>query len=127
MQREEQRKDDTEMKEKSRARDKGTNAGATRLAALGRLLVGDGLLLTHGRDDGDKEVLALIEVTLDLLAEIALRDLDVVLGRAVGGHEVEEILIDVDELVFVALHVRDVHVVRGGGDILLLDRQRGIV
>ena len=53
--------------------------GATRLAALGRLLVGDGLLFTHSRDDGDKEILALIKVALDLLANVVFRDTDVVL------------------------------------------------
>ena len=70
--------------------------GATRLAALGRFLVGDSLLLTHGRDDSDEQILALIEVGLDLLAKVALRKLDVVLGGTILGHEVEETVIDVD-------------------------------
>lgn len=64
--------------------------------ALGGLLDGDGLLLAHGGDDGDEEVLAVVEVGLDLLAELALGDLDVVLRVAVLGHEVEEAVIDVD-------------------------------
>ena len=54
------------------------------------------LLLAHGRDDGDKEVLALIEVALDLLAEVTLRQLDVVLGGTVLSHEVQETVVDVD-------------------------------
>ena len=84
----------TEIEEKKYTR-------ATRLTALGRLLEGDGLLLAHSGDDGDKEVLALVEVALNLLANVALRELDVVLGGAVGGHEVKETVIDVD------LQVRD--------------------
>lgn len=66
------------------------------LIALGRLLDGDGLLLTHGRDDRDKEILALVEVALNLLAEVAVGDLDIVLGSTVLGHQVEETVIDVN-------------------------------
>ena len=110
------------------------------LGALGGLLEGDSLLLTHGGDDGDEEVLAIIEIGLNLLAELAVRELDVVLGGAVLGHEVEEAVVDVDlsrverglrsrarrgrqgvtyELEFVTEDVRDIHVVGRGGDILL--------
>ena len=69
---------------------------AMRLAALGGFLVGYGLLLTHGRDDGDKQVLALVEIALDLLAKVAVRKLDIVLSGTVLGHEVEEAVVDVD-------------------------------
>ena len=79
-----------------RTRRMGDVTYKSRLRALGSLLVGDGLLLTHGGDDGDEEVLALVEVVLDLLAELAVGELDVVLGGAVLGHEVEETVVDVD-------------------------------
>jgi len=100
-----------------KSRRENTERGAIRLAALGRFFDGDGLLFTHGRDDGDKQVLALIKVGLDLLAQITLRDLDVVLGNTVLGHEVEETIVDVDELVFVTADVGDIHVVGGRTDI----------
>jgi len=64
---------------------------------FGGLLIGDASLLAHGRDDGDKEILALIKLGLQLLAELALRGLDVVLGGALSSHEGEEALIDVNE------------------------------
>lgn len=68
----------------------------TNLGALGRLLEGDGLLLAHGRNDRNEQILAVVEVGLDLLAHLTLRKLDVVLGGAILGHEVEEAIIDVD-------------------------------
>lgn len=68
----------------------------TNLGALGRLLEGDGLLLAHGRNDRNEQILAVVEVGLDLLAHLTLRKLDVVLGSAILGHEVEEAIIDVD-------------------------------
>ena len=79
----------TEIEEKKYTR-------ATRLTALGRLLEGDGLLLAHGRNDRDEQILAVVEVGLDLLAHVTLGELDIVLGGAVLGHEVEEAVIDVD-------------------------------
>jgi hypothetical protein len=54
------------------------------------------LFLVHGRDDGDENILAVIECALDLLADITLGDLDIVLGGTVVGHEVKETLVDVD-------------------------------
>lgn len=54
------------------------------------------LLLSHSADDSNKQVLALIEVSLDLLAEFVVGDLNIVLGGTVGGHEVEETIIDVN-------------------------------
>jgi len=78
------------------------------------------LLLAHGTDDRDKEILAIIETGLDFLAKIAFGDLDVVFGGAIGGHEVEETIIDVDELVFLTTDVGDIHIVGGGADIFQL-------
>lgn len=70
------------------------------VVALGSLLVRDGLLLAHGGDDGDEEVLTVIEAGGDLLADVALGDLDVVLGVAVVVHEVEVTVVDVDLVLF---------------------------
>ena len=78
-------------------REKIQSAGAIHLAAaLGRLLVRDGLLLAHSRDDGDEEILAFLKAGLDFLANVTLGDLDVVLGDTVVGHQVEETVVDVD-------------------------------
>ena len=79
----------TEIEEKKYTR-------ATRLTALGRLLVGDGLFFTHGGDNGNKEILAVVEVALDLLAEVTLGDTDIILGGTILSHQVEETVIDVD-------------------------------
>ncbi len=73
---------------------KGTYGSCLR--ALGSLLEGDSLLLAHGGDDSDKEVLAAVELILDLLAEVAIGQPDVVLGDTVLGHQVEEAVVDVD-------------------------------
>jgi len=54
---------------------------------------------------------------LDLRAEVAIGNTDVVLGGAIRGHEVKETVVDVDELEFVAVDVRNVHVVGGRRDI----------
>lgn len=67
-----------------------------KLSALGSLLDGDGLLLAHGGDNGDQQILAIIEVGMDLLAEITLGDLHIVLGGTISSHQVEEAIVDVD-------------------------------
>ena len=69
---------------------------AIHLTALGRLLEGDGLLLTHSRDDGDQQVLAIFEASGDLVTHLTLRDFDIVLGGTILSHQVEETVIDVD-------------------------------
>lgn len=84
------------------------------------LLYAEGVLLTHGGDDGDEEVLSVVKHLLDLVSELALWELDVVLRDALVGHEVEEAVVDVDELVFGAGDVGDVHVVGRGGEVLEL-------
>ena len=88
------------------------------LAALGSLLVGDGLLFAHGGDNGDEEVLAIVKGSSDFLSDLSLiRNLNVVLGNTIAVHQVEEIVVDVDQLVFSTGDVGDIHVVGGGGDI----------
>ena len=79
---------------KSRGIEKYTRA--TRLAALGRLLEGDGLLLAHGGDDSDKEILAVLKGSRDFRSDVTVRDLDVVLGVAILVHQVEETIVDID-------------------------------
>jgi len=90
------------------------------LTTLGGFLHGNGLLLAHSADDSDQEILAIIKASLDLLSKVAVRDLDIVLSSTVGGHEVKETVINVDELVFVTLDIGNVHVVGGGRDIFHL-------
>ena len=55
-------------------------------------LEGDGLLLTHGGDDGDADLLARLESGLDVGSDLTLGDLDVVLGGTVREHQVQETL-----------------------------------
>ena len=78
------------------------------------------MLLTHSGNNGDDELLALVEVSLQRLANVRVRDLNVVLGGTVGVHEGEETVIDVEESVFSPGDVGNVHVVGGGGEILEL-------
>ncbi len=59
---------------------------------LGSLLEGDASLLAHGSDDGDSDLLTVVEGVLDVFTEGTLGDFDVVLGGTVGEHEVEEAL-----------------------------------
>lgn len=54
------------------------------------------LLLVHSADNGDKEILAIIKASLDVLAKVTLGDLDIVLSGTIGVHEVEETVINVD-------------------------------
>jgi hypothetical protein len=54
------------------------------------------LLLAHGADNGDQEILAIIKGGLDVLAKVTLGDLDIVLSGTIGVHEVKETVINVD-------------------------------
>jgi len=58
--------------------------------------IGKASLLVHGLGDGDVNFLSIVEVCLNFLAELAFRDLDVVLGRPFSSHQAEEIVIDID-------------------------------
>lgn len=90
------------------------------LVALWSLLVGNGSLLTHGRDDRDNQVLALVEVGLDLVTNLALRHLDIVLGVTVSGHQGQETVVDVQQLVVLSGDVWHLHVVGRWRQILQL-------
>lgn len=87
---------------------------------LGGLLVGDAGLLAHGGDDGDEELLALVELITDLGADITIGDLDIILGVTLSGQQVEEVIIDVQQGVLNTGDVGDIHVVGGGRQILEL-------
>lgn len=92
------------------------------LLALGSILERKTVLLTHSGNNGDHEVLAVIESSLDLLTKITIGNTDIVLGVTIVGHEVEETVVNVDELVLVTLDVGDVHVVGGRRNVFVLLR-----
>ena len=79
-----------------RCEKKAKQKKATRLTTLWRFLVGDSLLFTHSGDDGDEEILALVKVGLDQLAELAVGNLDIVLRGAILSHQVQEAVINVN-------------------------------
>jgi hypothetical protein len=54
------------------------------------------LFLAHSANDGDQEIFSIVKVGLDLFAEIALGDFDVVFSDAILGHEVEKTVIDIN-------------------------------
>ena len=58
------------------------------------------LLLSHGRDDGDEQVLSIVETALDLFAELSVGDTNVVLRDAILGHEVKETIVNIDLIKF---------------------------
>lgn len=59
------------------------------------------LLLTHSTDNCDQQILALIKSTRNLVAHFTLRHSDIVLGRAISSHQVQEAIIDVDLIYYV--------------------------
>lgn len=83
-------------------------------------------LLSHRLEHRHDELLAVVKVLLDLLGELlgvvgALGQREVVLGVARVVHERDEaVLRDVEQRVVLARDVRDVAVVRGGGQLLVL-------
>lgn len=88
----------------------------------GSLLGVNGSLLTHGGKDGDVGVLLLDLVELvDLVTNIAIGDLDIILGVTVIAHQREVAIVrDVQKLVLAASNVGDVHVVGGRAQLLKL-------
>lgn len=54
------------------------------------------LFLTHSTDDSNKEVLPIFEISLDLLANVTLRKLDVVFRTPVRRHKVQVTVIYID-------------------------------
>lgn len=84
------------------------------------------MLLLHGRDDGDHEVLAVLKVVGDLVTKFTLRHLHIVLRRAIVRHQVQVAVVDVDELVLTTGHVRHIHVVRRGRDVFVLTTREDV-
>jgi hypothetical protein len=63
---------------------------------LNRLQASDAhLLLAHGSDDGDKEILTLVECARDLSAKVTLRNLNIILRGTILSHQVKEPIINV--------------------------------
>jgi len=83
------------------------------LTLAGSLLGLDGSLLTHRGENDDVGVLLLgLEKAGDLLANLTIRDLDVILGIAIIVHEGKETIVgDVKKLKLATVDVGDVHVV----------------
>lgn len=90
------------------------------LATLRSLLGGQSMLFTHSGDDGDENLLSVVEKLLDLVTDFTLGDLDIVLSSTGLVNQVHESVINVKEGVFVSGDVGDVHVVGGGGEIFHL-------
>lgn len=79
--------------------------------SLWSILERNGSLLTHSRDDGDGQVLTVVELGLDLVTQVTIWDLDIVLGVTVVGHQGQETVIDVQQLELGSLDVWNLHVV----------------
>jgi len=77
---------------------------------------------THSSENNDVSVLALIGEELgDLLSNFAIRKLDIVLGSAVIRHERKETIVgNIEELVFLAADIGNIHVVSGRAKIFQL-------
>lgn len=88
--------------------------------SLWSLLERNGRLLAHGRDDGDEQVLAVVELGLDLVTQLTVWDLDVILGVTVVGHQGQEAVVNVQQLVLGSSDVRNLHVVGGWRQVLQL-------
>lgn len=58
--------------------------------------VGKTSFLVHGLGDGDINLLAVVKVGLDFIADFAFGDFDIVLGGTFGSHQAEETVIDID-------------------------------
>jgi hypothetical protein len=54
------------------------------------------LLLAHGADNGDQEILSFVKPGLDVISEVTLRHLDIILGNAILCHKIEEAIVDID-------------------------------
>lgn len=57
---------------------------------------GSYLLLSHSANDSDHKFLVGVEFFLNLFAEVAFGNFDIIFRSTIGGHEVEEAIVDVD-------------------------------
>jgi len=89
---------------------------------LGSLLAIHGSLLAHGSENNDVGFLGVFDKhLLDLFTNVIVWDLDILLGGAIIGHERQEAVIgNVEELVFLAANVGDIHVVGGWAQVFEL-------
>jgi len=73
-------------------------------------------LLTHSREDNNVGILLISgEELINLLANFSIRNLNIVLGLTIIGHQGEESIIgNIEQLVFLASNIGNVHVVGGG-------------
>jgi len=89
---------------------------------FGSLLGINGHLLTHGGKDNDVSILLLLlEELVNLLTNLSIRNLDVILGLAIIGHQGKESIVrDIKELVLATSDVGNIHVVGGGAEFFKL-------
>lgn len=82
----------------------------------------NGCLFAHSSEDNDISVLVFLGEELgDFIADLTLRKLDIILGGAIIRHEGEKTVIsNIEELVFLATDVGDVHVMGGRAKIFQL-------
>jgi len=94
---------------------------AYKLGARSFLDVNSGFF-AHGGKDNDVNIFALLsEELLDLLFDLALRNLDIVLGASVVRHKGKEAIIgNIKKLIFLAADVGNVHIVSGWAKVLQL-------
>ena len=52
--------------------------------------------LAHSRDDGNKEVLALVETRLQILADVAFGEFNIIFCDALRVHKIQETIVDID-------------------------------
>jgi len=88
---------------------------ASRDLTAGGLLSFDSSLLSHSRKNNDIGVLLLGgEKLVNLLANLSVRDLNIILGLTIISHQREETIIgDIEQLVFLASNVGNIHVMGG--------------
>jgi len=81
----------------------------------GCLLSFDSKLLTHGSKNDNVGVLLLLgKELLNLITNLSIWNLDIVLGLTIISHQGEETIVgNIEQLVFLADNIRDVHVVGG--------------
>lgn len=90
------------------------------LIALRSFLVGDTSFFLHGRDNGDNQFLTVVEIGLQLFAHLTFWGSDVLLHVTVVVHQGQVAVVDVQQLEFVSLDNRNLHVVGGWRQVLQL-------
>jgi len=82
--------------------------------------------LVHGFGDGDVDFFSIVKVCADFIADFSLGEFDVVFGGTFAGHQTEKSLVNVNQLVFSASNVGDIHVVSGGTEIFVFPLSKDI-